>query len=417
MKERIKDNIANPLKLEQLYREDKLKFKESFLEAKNQVEATALIRFWEIRLEYLPESGSNSYNTLNIRPLLLSILIVVFFMRFSDIFGLSGIKESMYNYRNPVLIVFAGMMFYELFQKKRHNLNNWLVYSLIYAVIALQLNVLPDLNGAQVLKLAIMHTPVFLWFFYGFARCPESKCRKEYWVKFLKFNGDLLVFSGLIAICWMIIFAISFGLFNSLNLSIEESLIEKWMITAFAVTPLIALFAIERAGDAAEKIVPLIARIFNPIVLIVLVIYISVLFRAGENLYGEREFLLLFNLILICVLAIILFSLSNMPERGSDRYRFFILYLLTLLSCSLNMLAISAIIYRMISYGISPNRLAVAGVNILIFINLIKVGIDLLQVHAEKKSLDDVVRGIAGYLPVYGIWSIIVVVIFPIVFL
>jgi uncharacterized membrane protein YqjE len=114
---------------------------------------------------------------------------------------------------------------------------------------------------------------------------------------------------------------------------------------------------------------------------------------------------------------VILFSLSNISEQGNTKFKLFILYQLTLFSCALNLIALLAIIHRLLEFGISPNRLAVIAMNLLVFGNLIKIGIDLYKASAGKRSLESVSLGIASYLPLYGIWALFVVLIFPIIFL
>jgi hypothetical protein len=67
-------------------------------------------------------------------------------------------------------------------------------------------------------------------------------------------------------------------------------------------------------------------------------------------------------------------------------------------------------------YGITPNRLAVLGSNILIFGNLVLIMIDLYKINFKKSEIEKVGLTISKYLPVYILWILIVIFAFPLFF-
>jgi hypothetical protein len=66
--------------------------------------------------------------------------------------------------------------------------------------------------------------------------------------------------------------------------------------------------------------------------------------------------------------------------------------------------------------GITPNRLAVFGSNILVLIHLILVTRELLGLIRGQKNLGDVEASMTYFLPVYAIWAALVSFVFPFVF-
>lgn len=72
--------------------------------------------------------------------------------------------------------------------------------------------------------------------------------------------------------------------------------------------------------------------------------------------------------------------------------------------------------FRLTSYGITPNRLAVLGVNILIFANLLWIMISYLRYLQNKSGPEAIQDAITKYLPVYGLWAAFVIFTFPIIF-
>ena len=136
----------------------------------------------------------------------------------------------------------------------------------------------------------------------------------------------------------------------------------------------------------------------------------------GKYPHNDRNLLLVYNLLLVAVLALIFFSIA---EQGTGKGHYFsslLLFGLSLLTIIINGIALYAISFRIVELGITPNRMAVLGGNILIFINLIIVSFNLLNVIRNKSNSIKVEHSIAKYLPVYAVWAAIVVLIFPILF-
>ena len=160
----------------------------------------------------------------------------------------------------------------------------------------------------------------------------------------------------------------------------------------------------------------MIEKIFSPLVLVMLVIYLVAMVFSGKDPYNDREFLLIFNALLIGVMAIIFFSVAETSNTAKTKAEIWILLLLSVVTIIVNGIALSAIVFRIAEWGITPNRLAVLGGNVLILINLFLVTAQLTKVVSNKADINSVGITIARYLPVYIVWTIVVTFIFPFVF-
>ena len=165
-----------------------------------------------------------------------------------------------------------------------------------------------------------------------------------------------------------------------------------------------------------DKIAPIIANIFSPLVLITLISFLIAFAISGKDPYNDRDFLLIFNIVLFGVMAIIVFSISETSIKRKQKFNEMILLILSIVTIITDLVALSAIFYRLAEYGITPNRLAVLGSNILIFINLVLIMIDLYKINFRKTSIEKVGLTISKYLPVYLIWTLIVTFGFPFIF-
>ena len=116
------------------------------------------------------------------------------------------------------------------------------------------------------------------------------------------------------------------------------------------------------------------------------------------------------------VLALIFFSIAEKKDEESSKWSNYILLGLSLVTIVINAIALSAILFRIFQWGITPNRMAVLGGNILIFFHLLLVCWSLLKVIRDKSSSQNIKGTIARYLPIYAIWTLIVVTLFPLLF-
>jgi hypothetical protein len=165
-----------------------------------------------------------------------------------------------------------------------------------------------------------------------------------------------------------------------------------------------------------DKISPTIAKIFTPLVAITLLVFLSAMAFTRKSIYHDRDFLMIFNALLIVVMAIILFSITEATKKENNRISLLFLFALSILTIITNGIALSAIGFRIFEYGVTPNRLAVLGSNLLIFINLIWITHQLLQSIKKKKDAENIEQAIAFFLPIYGLWTAIVVFIIPLLF-
>jgi hypothetical protein len=150
--------------------------------------------------------------------------------------------------------------------------------------------------------------------------------------------------------------------------------------------------------------------------LLTAIVFLVALAISGKDPYSDREFLLLFNVMLLGVMAVIVFSISETSIAGKQKFNEMILFVLSIITVIIDLIALSAIFYRLGAFGITPNRLAVLGSNILILGNLALLIIDLYKVNFRNALIRKVELTIAKYIPVYLIWILFVIIGFPLIF-
>jgi hypothetical protein len=281
---------------------------------------------------------------------------------------------------------------------------------------AVFINFLPDVKESDTLVLSCIHLALFLWAILGLAFVGKERSDVEKRLGYLRYNGDLIVMTALILISGAIMTAVTINLFGLIGLKIEEFYFQYVGIFGLSSAPIVGTYLTQTNPQLVGKVSPVIARIFSPLVLVMLLIYLSAIVYSGKDPYNDREFLLIFNVLLIGVMAIIFFSVAETSKKAKSQPEIWVLFLLSVVTVIVNGIALSAILFRIAEWGITPNRAAVLGSNVLILINMLLVTARLYWVISKKSDLAGVGRAMAFYLPVYVVWTIIVTFIFPLIF-
>ncbi len=358
---------------------------------------------------------NKSVNSSYIELIMIIVLSLIagFIAKIPTIFN---IDENIYFLRNISFIVLPFMAIY--FQYKSClKLSRIIPITVIFILSIIYLNLLPGNNTTHTLILSAIHLPVFLWFLLGYIYVKGEFKDVEKVIAFLKFNADLLVISAIIVIAGLIFSLLTVGLFSLIDMDIENFYFGNIAIWGISAVPIVGGYLIFNNRQLVKGVSPIIAKVFTPLVLIMLVIYLIAIIYSGNSVYKDRDFLTLFNVMLIAVMALILFSISQVEGKSLSKWFSVILLMLIAITVIVNSVALSAIIYRISEWGVSVNRVAILGGNVLILINLILVFIRLIRYLVDNKIEEtSILSVIVNYIPLYAVWCAIVSFIFPLIF-
>lgn len=410
MKEEILTQLNHPEQLEKLYRSNKLYFKQTFNGLYPQLKGNSLADFWNERLNY--ENDEISWgNKKEIIVVIVSALIAGLITKLPAFFT---IDEEFFYTRNAGFIIFPILMIYFAWKNK---LSASKISILIIATLAglIYTNLLPNNPNSDTLILSNIHIALFLWSLLAFSFVGNFKNNDTKRLDFLKYNGDLIVMTTLIVITGFITSQITVALFSLIGFNIAEYFFLNVALFALPSAPILGTYLTQSNPQLVGKVSPVIARIFSPLVLVMLIVYLVAIVYSGKDPYNDRSFLLMFNILLIGVMALIVFSIAETSKTAKSRVEIWILFLLSAVTIVINLIALSAILFRISEWGLTPNRAAVSGSNILMLIHLLMVASTLAKVLYREASLQSVGKSITVYLPVYFIWTIIVTFLFPLI--
>lgn len=408
MKDDILNTIYNPKQLEKLYRDNKTAFKSAFNLLYPELTDHPLANYWNERLNY--ESleiswGSNKELTF----VCIASLIAGSIAKFPALFN---INPEFFYQRNLGFIFFPILTVYFIWRKGL-SIKKIVFAGAAFLIAFIFINLLPADNKSDTLILSCIYLPLLLWAVLGFAYIGNNLKSSKNRLDFLRYNGDLIIMTGLLGISGGILSGITIGLFSAIGFNIEDFYFQNIGIFGAAALPIVATYITQTNPQLINKVSPVIAKLFSPLVLIMLVVYLVAILFSGKNPYNDRDFLLLFNGLLVGVMAIILFSVAETSKKNENRTGSFILFALSIVTGIVNGISLSAILFRISEWGITPNRLAVLGGNILMLSNLLIVTFKLFKNVTKEGDRHEVENSISLFLPIYILWAIIVTFIFP----
>ena len=411
MKEKILSNLDNPGQLEKLYRDDRTNFKRAFNFIYPDIRENTTAQIWNERLNF--ESDDISWGTS--RELVFVIVACCIAGVIAKIPEITGIKPEYFYPRNVAFIFFPLLTAYFAWKQKLP-IKTHLLISFAILVSVIYINLLPDNEKSDTLILACIHLPLFIWAVLGFTFAGGNLKNYPARLDFLRYNGDLVVMTTIILIAGALLTGITMGLFELIGLGTQEFFVEYVGMCGVAASPIIGTYLVQTNPHLVNKVSPVIAKVFTPLVLVTLIIYLIAVIYTGKDPYNDREFLLIFNLLLIGVMAIILFSIAETSKNSGSKVGFIMLFGLAIVTIIVNGIALSAILFRISEWGITPNRLAVLGGNLLILTNLLLVTYRLFRTLKDRNEIEKVENSITSYLPVYVVWTVVVTFFFPVIF-
>ena len=407
----ILTKIDNPRELEKLYHDNKTAFKTEFNLLYPELTNNKLAEYWNERLNY--ESSEISWGDEN--ELFFVIIASLLAGVIAKLPALLQMNEELFYQRNAGFIIFPILTAYFVW-KKSLSAKKIALAGIAFLIAVIFINLLPIDSKSDTLLLSCIHLPILLWAVLGFTYIGDDIRSHRARLDFLRYNGDLVIMIGLLAIAGGILTAITIGLFELIGFKIEQFYTEYIVVFGAAALPIVATYITQTNPQLVNKVSPVIAKIFSPLVLITLVVYLTAILFSGKDPYNDRDFLMVFNLLLIGVMAIILFSVAEIFKKNENGTGSFILFALSIVTVIVNGIALSAILFRISEWGITPNRLAVSGANILMLINLLIVAFKLFKNVSKKADISEVENSISMFLPVYTLWTIVVIFIFPLIF-
>jgi len=290
----------------------------------------------------------------------------------------------------------------------------WLAVPFIVAALAV--NVLPFEHRGHTELLAAIHLPIALWLAVGFAYTAGRWNDHNQRMNFVRFSGEWFIYFTLIALGGGVLIVFTAFIFDAIGISVDI-LINEWILPCGVMgAVIISSWLVEAKQSIIENMAPVLTRLFTPLFTVLFLAFLVTVIWTGSGIDVGREVLIGFDLLLVLVLGLLLYSISardhQAPPGLFDKLQ------LLLVTCALlvDILALWAIAARISVFGFSPNKVTALGENIILLVNLGWSVVLYTRFLTGRSSFAPLERWQMSYLPVYAVWAWIVVIVFPVIF-
>jgi hypothetical protein len=329
--------------------------------------------------------------------------------------GLGWLGDGAVLARNLGLLVFPFLAAYFAWKRR---LTAYVAAMLLvpFAALAVVLNVYPFASGGSTELLATLHAPVVLWLLAGVAYAGGRWRSDNRRMDFARFTGELAIYFTLLALGGAVLIGLTFAALQVVGTDLEPVL-EDWILP-FAVPGalVVAAWLVEAKQNVVENIAPVLTRVFTPLTIVMLLSLLAVLTAAGGLVDVDRDLLILMDAILVLVLCLLLYSNSARDSLAPPGLFDALQLVLVVAALAVDAVMMTAMLTRIAEFGFSPNKIAALGLNLLLLVHLVRAAWLTIGFLRGRRQFAALERWQTRYLPVYGAWAAVVVVVFPPVF-
>lgn len=286
----------------------------------------------------------------------------------------------------------------------------------IFAFTLVVVNLYPSYEPWHTETLTAIHLPILLWLVTGVAYMGKDWKASKARMDFLRFTGETVIYGSLLMLGLMVLMMFTMMIFQSISIDMEPFVENYFLIYGCSAVAMLAVYLVEAKKSIVENFAPILAKIFSPLFLLTMVAFLAVMVVTGTSPFTEREFLIGFDLMLVLVLGMVLYTISAKNIHDKQNISDYLNVALIAVAIIVDVVALSAIVFRLSEYGITPNKLAALGENVLLLINLGALLVLYIRYFVGKIQFQLIENWQTKYLNVYAVWMGIVVFVFPLVF-
>jgi hypothetical protein len=405
---RIHQLADDPEALEVLYRQDPGAFARSLPEAAQAAPQSLLLRAWRARLE----APASRISAIHGRGLLLAFGLALATGLAVRLPALLLTDDWYYPRFAPSIVLLALSLYFWLGNRDTRRATIGLV---VAGVAAVYVSLLPSYEHDSV-AMALIHLPIVIAAVLGLTFTGAAWRETEARIRFVRYLGELVILTALVGLGGIVFSGVTIALFEALSNNIGEAYMENVGLVGAMGVPVAATYLYDAVFQRRTGIPSVLARVFAPLFLVMATIYLGAALLGGQNPFVDRNFLITCNGLLLVVLAITVFSIverdADSPTSGADTINL----ALAGVTLVINAIALAAIVFRLASFGFTPNRVAVLGANLVIMGHLGRICWQYLGVVRGNRPFAAVRDAITGYLPTYAAWAAVVTFVLPVIF-
>lgn len=303
--------------------------------------------------------------------------------------------------------------------KRKISWLNVLPLGVIFFISIIFINFLPNtydknnlFDPSETVALCCIFLSVLWWISMGIFLREKGKDNVQHLMRFISQTGESVIAMIMVSFAWGIVILIGIFLFNLIGIDI-------WgkggplAIPIVISVPLIAVWLTEAYPQLARSSKAILGLIII-LIFISALMFLATIVLSEDNDADVMNILMTLNMVLLGTAAVILFALCNVEKM--PRW----LMVCNGLICSASVVLAGALVYFLMSRayygGMTPNRFAALGIDIILGIQLTAMTYQLFSLDAHKSTFDALKKTMTIPFYFYGAWAAFVIFAFPLMF-
>jgi len=314
--------------------------------------------------------------------------------------------------RNVSLFVLPFLAGY--FARRRQlDLRGWAVTAAPFVVAGLVVNLYPYRAGSATELLVGLHLPVVMWFAVALPYMGGTIRSHERRMDFVRFTGEWAIYYVLIALGGGVLLGLTGLILEPIGPDLAERVIEWVLPSGAAGAVIVAGWLVESKQRVVENMAPVLTMIFTPLFAVMLAVAAATYAFTGFAGAFDRELLGVFDALMVVVLGLVLYAMSarepSDPAGLMDRVQ-----LLAVASALvLDVMVLASMVARIGDLGMTPNRAAALGLNLVLLANLVGSAWLSTRFVTGRTAFHRLERWQTSYLPIFTLWTATVVAALP----
>jgi len=256
----------------------------------------------------------------------------------------------------------------------------------------------------QTLILSLIHLPLFCWLLLWYQETTTAPIHSNRFA-FLRLTLNYLVTAGILGATLALFSGLSFTLLQVIGINPNPELTRLFIPGSFGLIPLTALVisyhpfkipSLQAIHSGIGSIIPIIFRLLLVFLIFFLTLYLFLIPSHFFAPFYEREILVIFNALTFIVLATLIGAIPLSIENISSTLQSWLhrgIIWLIIVTLIILIYALSALLFRLFSYGLTPNRVSILGWDL---INLYLLSLSLFRLLRSPKNWVQVLQNQAA---------------------
>jgi hypothetical protein len=260
--------------------------------------------------------------------------------------------------------------------------------------------------------LVVTHLPVLLWAMLGVARAQGRMPTREHRLDLVRFSGRWAVTMALFALAGGVLVALTLLVLAPTGVDVDR-LAGEWLIpSGFAGAAVVAAWLVEERPDIVDQIVPMLTAVFLPLFATMIVVATVLHAATAIDATFDRDLLLVLDALMVVVVALVLYSTVSVGE-AAPRWLRWTSVVAVLGALTLDLLVLATMLGRIAALGLTPNRVAVVGLNVVLLVTLAGIAWWSVRALLGRAPQERLRRWLADALVLHVAWLAAVVLVLP----